>query len=176
MEIEVKARAPKDMENRLKKIKAKFVGETKEKNVIYNSKFRDFVRTGEIVRVRESKNKMILTYKSVRYKNGIKYAEEIETSVEKPIYSILEKLGLFKDVVYHKKRREYKVDSCNIFVDHIRGLGKFIEIEVITKGRERGGKKIERIMHLLGIKENDIISASYPELVRERINKEKYTK
>ena len=70
-------------------------------------------------------------------------------------------------VVVDKKREIYFVGNVKIHLDRVRGLGKFLEVEAITRtGRlDRARGQALRFQKLFGIGRQDIIPQSYSDLV-----------
>lgn len=67
-----------------------------------------------------------------------------------------------------KKRKIYFIDHVKFHIDEVKGLGQFVEIEVISNpddDPEQARKTCLYYMEKLGIKESDIVSASYSDLV-----------
>jgi adenylate cyclase, class 2 len=73
-------------------------------------------------------------------------------------------------VVVDKKREIYFVGNVKIHLDRVRGLGKFVEVEAITRtGRlNRARGQALRFQKIFGIPSRDIVSQSYSDLVLER--------
>jgi adenylate cyclase, class 2 len=73
-------------------------------------------------------------------------------------------------VVVDKKREIYFVGTVKIHLDRVRGLGKFVEVEAITRtGRlNRARGQALRFQKIFGIPSRDIVSQSYSDLVLER--------
>lgn len=72
-------------------------------------------------------------------------------------------------VVVDKKREIYFVGNVKIHLDRVRGLGKFLEVEAITRtGRlNRARGQALRFRKLFGIAPGDIVAQSYSDLVLE---------
>ena len=73
-------------------------------------------------------------------------------------------------VVVDKKREIYFVGNVKIHLDQVRGLGKFLEVEAITRtgslNRARG--QALRFQKICGISSRDIVSQSYSDMQLER--------
>lgn len=73
-------------------------------------------------------------------------------------------------LVVEKVRKIYLYDNIRIHLDFIEDLGKFVELEgVITQEdqREETLQKIELLMELFEIKENDIVENAYVDLLEK---------
>ncbi|MES2649801.1 MAG: class IV adenylate cyclase [Bacteroidota bacterium] len=81
---------------------------------------------------------------------------------------VLEKaLGILVEV---KKQREiYFIENVKFHVDHVPGLGNFIEIEAIDKdgsiGKEKLLEQCNYYMQMLGIEEENLQTASYSDML-----------
>jgi adenylate cyclase, class 2 len=73
-------------------------------------------------------------------------------------------------VVVDKKREIYFVGNVKIHLDRVRGLGKFLEVEAITRtGRlNRARGRALRFRKIFGIVPGDIVSQSYSDLVLKK--------
>ena len=74
-------------------------------------------------------------------------------------------------VVIDKQRHIYFIDNVKFHVDEVRNLGIFCEIEAIDQtgdiGKERLLQQCEYYIKLLGIKNEDLVSCSYSDLLME---------
>lgn len=69
-----------------------------------------------------------------------------------------------------KKEREiYFINNVKIHLDKIDGLGNFVEIEAISREKRHNEKSLQEqcryYIHLLDIREEDLISESYSDMV-----------
>lgn len=70
--------------------------------------------------------------------------------------------------VVEKERSLYKYDQTRIHLDDVKGLGKYIELEVVLKKDQTvdDGKMIAKeLMNTLNINESDLISVAYIDLI-----------
>lgn len=72
-------------------------------------------------------------------------------------------------VVVDKRREIYFVGNVKIHLDRVRGLGKFLEVEAITRtGRlDRARGQALRFQKLFGVTRHDIVPHSYSDLVEQ---------
>lgn len=79
-------------------------------------------------------------------------------------------LGILVEV--EKKRRIYFLDQVKIHLDEVRGLGSFLEIEVMDPeyrfGEEELRRRCAELMARLGVSPDDLVSHSYSDLLLER--------
>jgi adenylate cyclase, class 2 len=73
-------------------------------------------------------------------------------------------------VVVDKKREIYFVGNVKIHLDRVRGLGKFLEVEAITRtGRlDRARGQALRFQKLFGVSRQDIVAKSYSDMVKPK--------
>lgn len=75
-------------------------------------------------------------------------------------------------VVVDKQREIYFIENLKFHIDDVRGLGYFVEIEAIDKdgsiGEEKLLKQCQNYIDMFGIKDDDLISKSYSDLLLER--------
>jgi len=69
-------------------------------------------------------------------------------------------------VVVEKRREIYFVGNLKIHLDRVRGLGRFVEVEAISRtgDLEKAREQALKFQKLFGIKRADIIGKSYSEL------------
>jgi predicted adenylyl cyclase CyaB len=70
--------------------------------------------------------------------------------------------------VVKKVRRLYRVGQTRIHLDRVEGLGDFVELEVVLEPEqtEEDGRQVARVvMDRLGISEDDLVEASYLDLL-----------
>ena len=74
------------------------------------------------------------------------------------------------DVVVEKWRRIYFVDNVKIHLDRVAGLGTFVEVEAISTSDEPDADALhaqcEAFRLKLGVEAEDLLSASYSDLLR----------
>ena len=72
-------------------------------------------------------------------------------------------------IVVDKRRDIYFIDNVKFHVDEVQGLGPFVEIEAIdetgTIGEATLQKQCQQFQTELGIKEDDLVSHSYSDLL-----------
>ena len=92
---------------------------------------RDFKKTDEALRIRIQAEEVILTYKCSRISRIPKIREEISVKVSdyNAVRDILLKLGFNPLAKIVKYRKEYTLNNLRIFMDEVKELGYFVEIE-----------------------------------------------
>ena len=120
----------------------KLAHEVEETDTYFTDKDKEFVRTRTCLRIRRIDSKyMELTYKSKTSKVIERYGKkEINIQVNiadyEDLVTVLAGLGYIKYVEFTKHRKVYsKKDNnieYNIMLDNIKGIGDFVEFEIIT--------------------------------------------
>lgn len=76
-------------------------------------------------------------------------------------------LGLL--VIVDKQREIYFIENVKFHIDEVKDLGSFIEIEAIDKdgliGKDKLSQQCKQYMELFSIKNADLISCSYSDLL-----------
>ncbi|MGO3124570.1 MAG: class IV adenylate cyclase [Advenella sp.] len=70
-----------------------------------------------------------------------------------------------------KRRTLYMVGRTRVHLDHVQGLGQFMELEVVLEAGEstaRGMQQAESLMQQLGIRSSQLIEGSYFDLLARR--------
>lgn len=109
----------------------------------------NFISRGHFLRIREEGADVWLTYKGPLISDStqdIKIREEHNTRINSAVELdiILRRLGFTPKFNIIKKRRYFRFEHCDVCIDEIEELGKFIEIEgpvpeVVQKAREALG-------------------------------------
>ncbi len=120
----------------------KLAHEVEETDTYFTDKDKEFVRTRTCLRIRRiDSNYMELTYKAKSSQDTERYGKkEVNIQVKPTDYedlvTVLSGLGYIKYVEFTKYRKVYsKKDNnveYNIMLDNIKGIGDFVEFEIIT--------------------------------------------
>ncbi|RLA94702.1 MAG: class IV adenylate cyclase [Deltaproteobacteria bacterium] len=174
MEIEIKARVKNrdEVKERIKSI-GNFVRKEHQEDLYFDSPYRNFVESGEVLRIRKTLHKNTLTYKKKRTDERARIRIEHEAKVESgdDIAEILEDLGFIQIAKIRKEREIYNTNECKIELDMVEGLGEFVEVEIlipededITKSKE----KIFGILEKIGVPRENIEKKPYLELYLDK--------
>jgi adenylate cyclase class 2 len=68
-------------------------------------------------------------------------------------------------VIVNKKREIYIANNVRIHVDKVRGLGNYLEFEIIFNSIREAKKTMTELITLFGLKENTFIKSSYSDLL-----------
>ena len=171
LEAEVKAPVDelRDVEERLSRLEARYLGEEEQVDVYFNHPCRDFSSTDEALRLRRAGDRFYITYKGPKLDPLTKTRIEHETGVDNPEEAEQVLLGLgFESVMeVRKKRRLYIHGDFTISLDTVEGLGDYVEVE----GRKGAGGDPGRLLAFLrelGISPEKSERRSYLELLLEK--------
>jgi adenylate cyclase class 2 len=146
---------------------AGYLGVSMQDDMYYNSLIRDYARTDEALRIRNTGDSAELTYKGPKVKTaGAKAREEYNVAISSAadMEKILTRTGFFVSRGVKKRREEYSFMGATVALDIVEGLGHFVEIEIITDDKDSAAEKISEIKEFLGIK-GESISTSYLEMI-----------
>ena len=134
IEIQVRISDKTKLESFLQQ-KAKFSNQSYQKDEYFTPAHRDFVSVKPVVewlRLRQSDSGSV-TYKKWHYdvKGKSNYCDEYETSVGDvdQLRKIFAALDLKPIITVEKTRRAWRYQDYEIALDHVTGLGDFVEIE-----------------------------------------------
>jgi len=169
-EVEIKAKAKKDTLASIKRLGSR-TKEVFEKDTYYAHPCRDFAKTDEALRVRESEGHLTLTYKGPKMDSTTKTRPEENMVVFREIYPILASLGFREVRKVEKKRELYTIKDALASFDSVKGLGEFVELEICAKKRSeipKAKKKLFAVFSEIGFEKKDSITSSYLELLLEK--------
>ena len=130
----------------------------------------NIIKGTPVIRIRNTKDYSVLTLKKrVDGANSIEHETVIQNPEE--MTKILELLELKKVVEVSKTRRKSLFGGVTICYDQVRGLGDYIELEVVVSTQEEVDIVIQKIQNLakeLGLSENDIEKRKYDTLVFDK--------
>ena len=120
----------------------KLAHEVEETDTYFTDKDKEFVRTRTCLRIRKVNSEyMELTYKAKSSQDTERYGKkevniQIKPTDYEDLVTVLSGLGYIKYVEFTKYRKVYsKKDNnveYNIMLDNIKGIGDFVEFEIIT--------------------------------------------
>lgn len=83
----------------------------------------------------------------------------------KKIKNIMKNLGHNIKCVVDKDRRAFKYGNVEVTLDNVKGLGHFVEIEIIGEEKKENIAQLKAIAKAMGFNEEDRISDGYPEML-----------
>ncbi|MEM3833068.1 MAG: class IV adenylate cyclase [Thermoprotei archaeon] len=168
-EIKIPIENPETIRTMLKN-KGEIISITKQHDVYFQHPFRDFTVTDEALRLRDENGAYELTYKGPKIGNVGKTRIEININVNdfNKAKQLLENLG-FKTLIRISKTRElYKVNETFIAIDHVEGLGYYVELEKQipnSENIEQTERELISLVKELGLDINKSTRKSYLELL-----------
>ncbi len=114
----------------------------RHEDTFYRHPCRDFVATGEALRIRRVDGVGHITYKGPRDPGVVKVRQELEWCLgpDDPQgdrqAELLIKLGFQPVAVVGKTRTSYRLDSLTITIDHLDRVGTFAEIEMVIESHD----------------------------------------
>ncbi len=165
MEVEIKFKVNiKDIKPKIEKI-AQFKHEEIQEDLYFSVPLPKLLRIRRIV----NRNENILGYKLIKDRRNEEFDEiEVKVGDFEKTREILKRLGFKEDVWVKKHRYVYKLGDATFELNHVEGLGDFLDIEVISDNPEDAKNKIWEIAGMLGLSEEDVEPRLYQELIRER--------
>ena len=145
-----------------------WIDELEQRDQFFDYADRKLLKTDSGLRLRieqgKKTNRTQLCFKGPRQKGQYKRREEIEFDVGDGDMAtmLLEALGFIPTLVVEKRRRMAQLDSCQVCLDEVNGLGTFIEIE----GPDE--TEIEQVAIKLALNEHRHITSSYVKMLAEK--------
>ncbi|TFF85272.1 class IV adenylate cyclase [Candidatus Heimdallarchaeota archaeon] len=170
VEMKFKIDSITDIEYQLVEKEAKLQKIVQQKDHYFNHPLRDFAKTDEAFRIRESANNIILTYKGPKIDRESKTRKEynLELSDLNIAQEILLSLGFKPVAIVSKERKIYLWKDITICLDFIETLGSFLEAELVVPSEKEypeAKTKIKKHLEQLGIEIQKTIRKSYLELL-----------
>jgi adenylate cyclase class 2 len=173
IEVEVKARAPEDIAERIAALGATLFVVENHHDLYFNSPQRDFKESDEALRIRIKEEGARLTYKGPRLDQTTKSRLERTVKIDDPLQmeQILGALGFVLSAQVKKRRAKYSYEGVVLALDDVVGLGRFVEVEAEGEGDyEEQKQTVLSILSRLGLHES--IRCSYLELLEAKKMKE----
>lgn len=114
---------------KLKELNAKDLGQDLFREIIFYDKDREFIKDQRVVRIRSTKDKILLAYKQHSDGNSTATEIELEVSDEEQAVSFLEKVGLVAFRRQEKRRHAFSLDGIGIDIDTWPKIPPYVELE-----------------------------------------------
>jgi adenylate cyclase class 2 len=152
---------------------AKYVKATKQTDRYYGNINLYTKKRSFLIRIRSEKDTHFLTYKASTGRMG-RY-EEYETRIEEPetIKTILLKSRFNNIINVTKSRTTYELGNCSINLDTVKGLGNFIELEIISDSQKH--RELAKIVKEMGLSNAKVMRQGYVSMMLAR-SKSKYAR
>ena len=173
IEIEAKLKVDsfKGIEKRLKALDAEFLRERLHTDAYFDDAKSSLRKSDSALRLRHQligrRDQIVITFKGPRREGRFKQRQEIQFEVDDARLAemFLEAIGYKKTIVYQKKRRAWHYGDCEVALDELPFLGKFVEIE------GPGEKKIAAVQKKLGLKDLPHIHQSYAVMMAKQLRR-----
>ncbi len=125
------------------------------------------------LRIRESKDKYLLTLKIPQSNSLDKYEQETYVTDPAALENIILRIGFKLMVTIRKYRRKCTYNSWEICVDKVEGLGDFVEVEQLSEDgdSEKIQSELFNFLKTLGIEDADREHFGYDVLIWQKQNK-----
>lgn len=163
MEVECKVRIDEARAARLvqvlQRVDARHLGSSTQADTYFHHPARDLVAADEAFRMREDGG-FELTYKGPRSPGDLKAREEFNLTLAGDPRPLLEALGFRPAARLVKQRDAWSLGGCEVAIDHIEGLGWFVEVEA-GEGLNDPAAAIQDILATLGLGDRTKVTDSY---------------
>jgi predicted adenylyl cyclase CyaB len=150
--------------NVARRIGAKYAGKMRQTDTYYR------VRSGRLkLREIDGKRSELICYERPSRRRS-RYSNYVVIPLEKarPVQDVLRAV-LGESIVVRKERTLFLYKNSRIHLDRVRGLGSFIEFEVLVKNRNKQAEGLMRFLRKeFGIGKDSLIAGSYSDLRLER--------
>jgi adenylate cyclase, class 2 len=173
IEIEAKLKVDsfKGIEKRLKTLNAEFLRERLHTDAYFDNAKSSLRKSDSALRLRHQligrRDQVVITFKGPRREGRFKQRQEIqfEVSDARLVEMFLGAIGYKKTLVYQKKRRVWHYGDCEIALDELPFLGKFVEIE------GPGTKRIASVQKKLDLEDLSHIHESYAVMMAKELRR-----
>ncbi len=160
MEIELKARVRSlaTLRRALRQLHARRSSSIHQVDTYYSPERRPLdKRKGYVLRVRAEPGKRPGRFELHIPKNAYA-AEELELTVDdvRLLQKLLHLLRFRREFVIDKQRETYRLGRVTIALDVVRGLGTFVEVEILGADTAANRAKLRRVLAQLGVREPDM--------------------
>jgi predicted adenylyl cyclase CyaB len=167
LEIKASIKSVQDVERIAKRIGAVYQGELHQRDTY-------FVVAHGRLKLREINDTQAeLIYYKREEKTAQRWSDYLVVSISNPSIlreSLSQALGV--RVVVVKQRRLYLFQNARIHIDTVRGLGKFLEFEVVVKkGESQARSLLKKLLQNFSLKASNLLLASYSDLFLHKIKK-----
>jgi adenylate cyclase class 2 len=170
MHIEIEAKLKVDsfkgIEKRLKAVGAEFLRKRLQTDAYFDDGKSSLLKSDSGLRLRRQligrQEQVVITFKGTRRRGRFKQRQEIQFEVSDAGLAemFLVAIGYKKTLVFQKKREAWHYGGCEVALDELPLLGRFVEIE------GPGARKITAVQKKLGLEDLPHIHQSYAVLMQ----------
>lgn len=175
MHIEIEAKLKVDslakVSRKLTELDAEFVRSRLHTDTYFDDGKSSIRKSDSALRIRKQligrKEQVVITFKGPRQKGRYKRRQEIQFKVSDACLAeqLLAALGYKPALVFQKKRRVWLLGGCEVALDELPLLGKFVEIEGPNE------KKIAAAQKKLGLTDLPHILDSYAAMMQKQLRR-----
>lgn len=169
IEAKIKVESFEAVAQKLKELGAEFLAEKLQRDCYFDDAELTLIKNGKGLRLRVEETgqdrKVFLTFKGPKKEDVFKKRQEIELQVDSVSCAeeFLDAIGYRRILTFEKKRSMWKISSCEVCLDELPLLGKFVEIEAPDS------KIIEAVLPDLNLKGYPHIEESYAFLIKKKL-------
>lgn len=171
VELKIKVDSAPEAERALMAAGASLLYEEEQIDTYFQHPSRDFKETDEALRVRRAAGKAFIAYKGPKLSKLSKTRVEIEIPVPDAdaAEELFRLLGFTEVARVEKVRRAYAIEGVKVYVDSVKGLGNFVELELpALPGEVREAEEtLQALAERLGLPLDRSTLKSYLELILE---------
>ena len=153
----------------LRKLKAERMGSFSQVDTYYNPKDRNLKEKGELLRVREENDHIIVSYKGPAKNENFRVRPKVDFEINPETRDAFIKMYGGESIIIRKTRSLYQLNGVTFSLDKvikvshgIQGeLGDFIEIRGVDAAKT---DELEKVIELLGLKMADADKRAYSEM------------
>jgi len=169
MENEIRAIVDdfRSLRERLRNLKARKLSKIEQTDTYFG--MQNWQDKKFLLRIRtEDRGGHYLTYKGLTESPGVWREYEVRISEPLTLERILKACGFLKILTLVKIRESYKLADYEVNLDNIKGLGKFLEIQLISDKKEK--HRLLELLEDLEIKQESVFHESYVSIALRRRN------
>lgn len=176
VEAKLRLRDRAGLERRLAALGARPGALEEQEDTFFAHPARDFARTDEALRLRRVGARLELTYKGPKQAGvpapaaapgGAKARIEQTLALQADPTALLAALGFHPAARLRKTRLPYRLGDVAVDLDHLEGLGDFVEVEVVAADRAAAARRVETVVAQLGLAGEPRVTQSYLELASQ---------
>lgn len=169
IEAKVKVHCHEAVEQKLRQKNAVQLAEIDQKDFYFDDANKNLSSGGKGLRIRHQiasgVERVILTFKGKRKEGVYKIREEYEVEVSEleKMIGILMGLGYQESLIVEKKRVMWHLNDCEICLDNVEMLGKFVEVEGPSE------TVVEETIQMIGLDGLEHIQTGYASMIAEKL-------
>lgn len=137
-----------------------FTSRSEQVDTYFSHPCRDLVAADEALRLRQGGPGLEITYKGPREGGDLKARPETNVGVTGDAAALLQALGFQPVARLTKQREHWEMPRVEVALDHVAGLGWFVELEA-EQGHADAAGVIRSARRLLGLDGAEAVQESY---------------